>query len=401
MPDFSYEAVDVTGTRQRGHETAADATMLARALETRGLYLLRAAAATRDAEVPRGNAFGARRHRLEFTRAMAALLPAGLPLARAADSAGALTAGRVQRAVRDMRERVVRGEPLADALEANGDVFSPLYVGIVRAGERRGDLAHAFAKLTVQLEREEQLRGRLLSALLYPMLLAVAGAAAIGVLLLVVLPQFSVLLADAGAALPRSTRLLLTTSRLLSAWWPLFAMLFAALLLWGAQQRRTEGGQRRLSRVLLALPLAGDLRREVLAARFARLLGTLLGGGAPLYLALGETAASLDDPLARDAAVAVRARIREGVTLHVAIESQPIFPPLLGQLVAVGEESSRLREFVLKAADILDERAERTAQRVATLAEPAMIVLFGAVVAVIAFSLLQAIYSVNAGAFVR
>jgi type II secretory pathway component PulF len=133
----------------------------------------------------------------------------------------------------------------------------------------------------------------------------------------------------------------------------------------------------------------------------ARLLAALLGGGAPLYTALGDVVESLDDPIARDETILVRQRVREGATLGRAIAASPLFPAVLAQLVGVGEEASQLRTFLFKAADILDERAERTAQRLATLAEPALIVIFGAIVALIAFALLQAIYGINAGSFVR
>lgn len=399
MPVFSFEAVDARGTRANGREDAADAVQLARSLERRGLYLLEASEA--EANSPRRVGFQRRRERLEFTRAMAALLPAGLPLSRALESAEALTSGAVRAAVHEARERVVRGEPLAASLGASPHVFPPLYVGIVHAGERRSEVGSAFAQLAVQLEREDQLRGRLLSALLYPALLAVAGALAIAVLMLVVLPQFTALLDDAGATLPVSTQLLVTGSKWLARVWP---VLLAAPLLCVAAAvlaRRSETGRHRLADLWLALPVVGSLRRQVLAARFARLLGTLLGGGAPLYGALGDVIASLDDPVARATATAIRQRIKEGASLHSAIAEHTLFPALLAQLVAVGEESSRLREFLVKAADILDDRAERAAQRAATLAEPALIVVFGAMVAMIAFALLQAIYSVNAGSFAR
>ncbi|MFN5200206.1 MAG: type II secretion system F family protein [Gemmatimonas sp.] len=332
---------------------------------------------------------------------MAALLPAGLPLARALDSATDLTSDTTRRSLAECRAAVIRGESLAEALAAFPTLFSPLYVGVVRAGERRGEVAVAFAQLAAQLERNEQLRGRLVSALLYPALLAVAGAFAIGVLLVVVLPQFTTLLADAGAALPRSTQLLVAVSALAVRGWPVLVTLGVGgvvTLLW---LQRSEAGRGTLARSLLRLPAVGTLRRQVLAARFARLLSGLLGGGAPLYAALGDVIESLDDPVAREEAAAVRARIREGLSLRAALEAGSLFPPVLSQLVGVGEESSRLREFLLKAADLLDERAERAAQRTAALIEPAMIVLFGGVVALIAFSLLQAIYSINAGTFAR
>ncbi len=399
MPEFSFEAVDASGARTRGTESAVNADALARTLEGRGLYLLDAT----EGAVERPPLFATRQRRdvLEFTRAMAALLPAGLPLARALDSATDLTSDTTRRSLAECRAAVIRGESLAEALAAFPSLFSPLYVGVVRAGERRGDVAMAFSQLAAQLERNEQLRGRLVSALLYPALLAVAGAFAIGVLLVVVLPQFTTLLADAGAALPRSTQLLVAVSALAVRGWPVLVTLGVGgvvTLLW---LQRSEAGRGTLARLLLRLPAVGTLRRQVLAARFARLLSGLLGGGAPLYAALGDVIESLDDPVAREEAAAVRARIREGLSLRAALEAGSLFPPVLSQLVGVGEESSRLREFLLKAADLLDERAERAAQRTAALIEPAMIVLFGGVVALIAFSLLQAIYSINAGTFAR
>ena len=399
MPEFSFEAVDASGARTRGTESAVNADALARTLEGRGLYLLDAT----EGAVERPSLFATRQRRdvLEFTRAMAALLPAGLPLARALDSATDLTSDTTRRSLAECRAAVIRGESLAEALAAFPTLFSPLYVGVVRAGERRGEVAVAFAQLAAQLERNEQLRGRLVSALLYPALLAVAGAFAIGVLLVVVLPQFTTLLADAGAALPRSTQLLVAVSALAVRGWPVLVTLGVGgvvTLLW---LQRSEAGRGTLARSLLRLPAVGTLRRQVLAARFARLLSGLLGGGAPLYAALGDVIESLDDPVAREEAAAVRARIREGLSLRAALEAGSLFPPVLSQLVGVGEESSRLREFLLKAADLLDERAERAAQRTAALIEPAMIVRFGGVVALIAFSLLQAIYSINAGTFAR
>jgi type II secretory pathway component PulF len=150
---------------------------------------------------------------------------------------------------------------------------------------------------------------------------------------------------------------------------------------------------------MLALPLVSTLRKYALAARFSRLVGVLIGGGAPLLAALDDTVESLTDPVAREAAERIRTRVREGGSLRAAIAESPVFPPLLAQLVGVGEEAGRLREFLLKAADIFEERTERATQRLATLAEPAMIVVFGAVVAFIALSLLQAIYGINAQSF--
>ncbi len=149
----------------------------------------------------------------------------------------------------------------------------------------------------------------------------------------------------------------------------------------------------------MRLPVVGALRRYTLAARFARLTGVLLTGGAPLLLALDDVLASIADPLARDETSRIRDRVHDGVALHRAVSEGTLFPPVLGRLVAVGEESGKLEEFLTRAADFCEDRAERILARLVALAEPAMILVFGALVAFVALSLLQALYGIDASAF--
>jgi type IV pilus assembly protein PilC len=214
-----------------------------------------------------------------------------------------------------------------------------------------------------------------------------------------VLPRFVELLEGSGARLPRSTAFLLALSGGLQRYWPALLLLIGGAIAAGLWARTTNEGRRLWARFLLGVPLVRTLRRYALAARFARLTGVLLGGGAPLLTALDDTIESIGDPVARDDVLRIRTRVREGASLRQAISEGPLFPPLLAQLVSVGEEAGRLREFLLKSADIFEDRTERSTQRLATLAEPAMIVVFGVIVAFVALSLLQAIYGINAGSF--
>jgi len=214
-----------------------------------------------------------------------------------------------------------------------------------------------------------------------------------------VLPRFAELLSGTGATLPRSTAIVLATATALKSAWPALVVLAAALPLIVSWARRTDQGKRAGARLLLELPVIKDLRRQSLGARVARLVGVLLSGGAPLVSALEEATDCLPDPLARDEVARIRTRVREGVSLRGAVAESGFFHPLLAQLVAVGEESGRLQEFLLKAAEIFEERTERGAQRLVTLIEPAMIVTFGLLVAFVALSVLQAIYGVNAGVY--
>lgn len=395
MPAFAYRAVDARGKRLRGREEARSVHELTRALEDRGLLVLDAAEAEGRGA---GGGFGRRRAVLEATRALASLLAAGLPLARSLEVAEGLAPGAVADALASVRARVQRGDPVHAALAGHPRLFPPLYTGVVRAGERSGDLAGAFARLESQLEREEALRSKLVSASIYPLILAVVGGVAVVLLTLFVLPRFAELLEDAGAALPASTAALLAVSRGAVAVWPALVVGPPLLVLLAAGWLATEPGRRAASRFMLWLPGLRRLRRETLGARFARLVAVLVGGGAPLLDALEDAGESMGDPVARDEAVRVRFRVREGAPLHRALAEGDVFPPLLPKLVAVGEESGRLEEFLGKAAELFETRVAHTAERLASLAEPVMILVFGALVGLVALSLLQAIYGVNAGA---
>jgi general secretion pathway protein F len=400
MPTFAYQAVDGSGKRLRGQAQAVSSGALARTLEERGLLVLDVAEsseATRGGT--RGFRLGRRREILEVTRALAALLPVGMPLAHALNAASGVASGDVRTALQEVRARVERGDPLSVALAEHGSLFSPLYVGLVRAGEKSGDLDAAFQRLADQLERDEHLRGKILSAAIYPIMLATAGSVAVTVLLFFVLPRFVTLLEGSGARLPKSTSTLLAFSAALHRAWPVLLLIPFFVAAFATWARGSDNGRRVWSTILLALPGISTLRRYALAGRFARLVGVLLGGGAPLLTALDDTIESIGDPNARDDVVRIRTRVREGSSLRAAIAESTLFPPMLAQLVGVGEDAGQLRTFLMKSADIFEERTERATSRLATLAEPAMIIMFGAIVAFVALSLLQAIYGINANSF--
>lgn len=398
MPVFAYQAVDARGRRTRGRLSAATAAAVMRDLETRGLLPL----AVAEAEVGRaGGSFGVGRRRgvLDFTRAVAALLPAGMPLARAL-AAGVATAPAAIRPTLDaVRIRVERGDDLAVALAEHPRLFSPLYVGVVRAGERGGTLDAAFERLALHLEREHELRAKLVSMSIYPALLALVGVAAVLVLTLFVLPRFGDLLQSSGATLPRATAIMLSAATTVRESWRELLAIPPALLLVLAWLRTTDSGRRFTAAALVRIPVAGGWRRQALAAAFARMAGELLAGGAPLLVALADVRDCTADAVARAETDGIRTRVREGSSLNAAISQGGLFPELLPQLVALGEEAGRLSEFLLKAADLLERRTERAVERLVALAEPAMILLFGGLVALVALSLLQAIYGVNVSSF--
>lgn len=399
VPVFAYEAVDAAGRRTRGRLSGSTVAAVTRDLEARGLLALDVAEAAAARDSGGGFGIGRRRGVLEFTRAVAALLPAGMPLARALAAGVSAAPDSLRGVLESVRSKVERGDELASALAEHPRLFSPLYVGIVRAGERSGSLDGAFERLAEHLERDQELRSKLVSMSIYPILLASVGLGAVLILMLFVLPRFADLLENSGAALPATTAAIIGGATAIRESWRLLLAippLFLILLAW---LRTTDAGRRVASNLLVSVPIVGSWRRQALAANFARMVGELLSGGAPLLTALADARDCMSDPVARDETDRIRTRIREGSSLNGAISENALFPAMLPQLVALGEEAGRLAEFLLKAADMLERRTERAVERMVALAEPAMIVLFGGLVALVALALLQAIYGVNAGSF--
>lgn len=399
MPVFAYRAIDLAGSRSRGTIDAPDRDAVARELDARGFFLLEAVpgAASEPTLPVRFRGRVRRNDVVEATRAMASLLRAGLPLSRSLQTASGVTSGVVSAALNDVRSKVERGADLHEAMSAYPRVFSTLYTGLVRAGDRSGDLEGAFERLAEHLERSSALRSRLFSALIYPMLLAGVGAVAVVVLLLFAIPRFAGLLTSTGEGLPASTALMLGLADGLRAHWVIVLLACAggvAVLAWFIGSDR---GRAALASVRLRLPLVGGFERNLLAAQFARLTGSLHGGGAPLLGALDDTVESIWNPVAREAATTIREQVREGSSLGGALAASELYPPLLAELVHVGEESGALEDFLLKAAEIFESRTERTLERLVSVVEPAMIVAFGLIVGLIALSLLQAVYGINAG----
>ncbi|MEP6999042.1 MAG: type II secretion system F family protein [bacterium] len=392
MPRLRYRAVTRAGAREAGFVEAPTTEAAASALRERGLVVIDVAAHdTRPhflARVRQGDL-------AEVTRALASLLPAGLPLVRALDVVRDIAPRALHETLADTKLRVERGTSFADALAAHPKIFSASYIGLVRAGERAGALADALAKLAAALEEDAQFRSRLLTAAIYPVLLATVGTGAIVVLLLVVLPRFAALFAQSGSALPASTALVLDVSAMLRAHAGvigLAALVMLSLLGWIATASDAAYWRARL---LLATPGLSALYREVLAARSARIIALLLAGGAPIVTALDDAARSVEAPQAREELLRIRARVREGARVTDALTEGTLYPAMLGRLVGVGEESSQLAMFFARAADLFEDRARRTAARFLAFAEPALIVVFGLIVGAIALALVQAIYGIN------
>lgn len=332
------------------------------------------------------------------TRAIATLLGAGLPVDRALDFAASGSAGSADggwaAVFRDVHRRVRAGASLADALKAQPRLpgfFAPS----VAAAEATGSLTDTVAQLAAALERAAQVRARVRSALVYPVVLGLSSVVGTLVILLVVVPRFSALLADTGGALPWSTRLLVSLSAALSAGgWLLVPAVLAAMVWWQRAQRdpaqRAAWDGRRLR-----WPVMGEFIRQREAARYLATLALALASGVNLLRAMALARATVHNQALAAALAPAEDRVRDGGALAGALRDG--LPVMAVRLLEAGEAGSDLAALARRAADAANESAERQLGRVVALIEPVMILGFGGIVAFVALALLQAIYGLNAG----
>ncbi|WP_284348617.1 type II secretion system F family protein [Roseisolibacter agri] len=331
-----------------------------------------------------------------FARTLATLLEAGVPLERAlAFTTEQAAHPAVAAALGDVRQAVRGGAGLSASLSKHPAVFGPLAVAMLGAGEAAGALAPAAARLADHLDEAAELRAQVRAALLYPALMAGVAAVGVTVLLLVVVPRFVAMLGEVGGTLPLSTRALVAASRVLVGGWWAWLLLAVAGVAGARGWLAVPANRVRWHAARLGLPVVGTLERRWATARVARTLGLLLAGGERLLPAL-RVAAGASPNLAFGAGVSRAAdRVAEGERLSPALSG--VVPPLAAQLLAVGEETGRLGPMAERVADVYDVEVRRALRTAVALLEPAMIVLFGAIVGFVALALLQAVYAVDPG----
>jgi general secretion pathway protein F len=393
---FAYRAMRHDGTVERGTLDALSRDGALRVLADRGLFPLEVNArlvrrAVSTTRMPVGDlALG--------LRMLADLLESGLPLGRALAALHELAPEGWRVVLPSVREAVRQGKSLAAALAAAPSRPPELVVGVLRAGEAGSGLAAAARRAAEITEEAATTRDAIRGALAYPLFLAIAGAASVGLLVGMVIPRFASILADLGQALPPSTRLVLAVadvvrSRALVA----FAVVVAAYAAWRVWTA-SEPGRHRWHALLLDAPLIGAVRRAAATSRVCAALSALLESGISIAPALTHAAQAAGDAAMAARLQTVREDVVRGERLATALATRHAATPTAFRLAHAGEESGRLAAMLSHAAKLERERAARLVRSSVRLLEPVLIVVFGGLTALVAAALLQAIYSVRPGA---
>lgn len=399
MTIFRYKAVDQAGNEIKGTLKARDERDLAMRLRSRGYYPSSVSVAARAEREPQARPFFRRKAggRLvaSFTHQLASMIESGIPL----DKSLALLAELEEDApfrevINDILKGVRGGRPLADCISRNEE-FPALYVNTVRAGEAGGTLEECLKRLGAYLEETEKLKDEIRSALIYPLLITTVGGGAVVFMLLFVVPRFAALFEDMGGAAPLPALALLAAGRFLSSWFWLLPVA-AAVFWYGFRQYRGRAeGRLRLDRLKLTVPVLGPMLRKAAAARFSRTLGTLLKSGVPITDALDLSIRSAGNlAMERDLAPVLEG-VRKGRGVAAPIAATNALPRLASHMLAVGEESGKLDEMLLKVAADCEHEVKTAVKRALSTLEPAIILVMALVVGFIVISMLLAVFSLN------
>lgn len=399
MADFFYKAVRRDGSMVEGVHAAENADTASRQLRGQGLVLVQLTPASKNFSLQPAAVKGkavTRDQVLSFTNELSVLLRAGLPIDRALkvliDMSGtpAMTA-----LLDDLLKTVKGGKGLSQAMQAHETAFGHFYINMVRSGEASGKLSEVLARLADYLTRSKAVRSSVVSAMVYPVILAVVAALSIFVMLGYVVPQFEALFEDLGDALPFLTRMVIAAGDAIQAWGLLFVVLMAPVV-WGIRRwLATADGRRWRDDKMLKLPLVGAMLFKYETGRFARTMGTLLNNGVSLLQAISIAIDTVENQTAKQAFSGLAPAVKQGGRISTALSDAGVFSPLVIQMVRVGEESGSLDAMMLELATVYDDEVQSGIKRALTLLEPLLILGMGVVIAFIIVAILMGILSVN------
>lgn len=417
MAAFEYRASDRSGSMQQGVESAADLHSAARALRARGLtptVLKPAGSAALSASTGSNSnigkgfslpGFGDKNDRvtseqvLRFTSELGILLQAGLPLDRAMKvQIDTAPPGAHLAMMEDILTTLKSGRSLTVGLENHGNIFSGFYISMVRSGEASGNLAGVLTELASYLERSRAVRSTIVSAMVYPAILAVVATLSVAIMLGYVVPEFESLFEEMGDGLPMLTAIIISLGDIVAGWWWLMAIVTGGLVSLIRRWLATQGGRNWLDVRALTAPLAGPLIRKFEVSRFARTMGTLLGNGVAILKAADIASGTVGNTVLRQHLDDLAPAIKRGERLSNAMHPE-MFSPLAVQMVLVGEESGKLDAMLIELAKVYEAEVEADVKRALTLLEPALILGMGGLIAIIIMGILMGILSVNTMAF--
>jgi general secretion pathway protein F len=403
MAVYAWRGVNAAGKEVKGIDDADSPKALRISLRRQGVLVTKleqeSVARTREARNVNLKRLWSRVSQTDLaltTRQMATLLKAGIPLVEALDALIEQTEKEdLRNALTSSRDKVNEGIAFNDALRAHPKIFGELYTNMVAAGEASGNLDQVLARLADVLESQARIKGKVQSALAYPVVMLIVTALMVAVMMTLVVPKVTAIFEDFGQILPWYTRLLMFVSSMFTDYWYLLIAGIVGAVYGFRRWVASPAGRKAWDLFLLTAPIVGALTTKVACARFARTLATLLTSGVPVLSALEITRNVLVNTELMRVVDDAREAIREGESIAKPLAASKRFPPIVTHMIAIGERSGELEAMLTNVADAYDDQVDAQVQTMASLLEPVMILLMGGIMGGITFSILLPLMQMN------
>ena len=396
MAEFAWEARARTGEVRKGSMEAESEDAVNQRLRAQQLQPTKVKKKPKALSIQFGSGVGAK-DLVTFTRLFATMIDAGLPIVQCLDILSGQTDNKNFAVVlRDVKSSVEQGATFSDSLRRHPKVFDHLYVNLVQAGEVGGILDTILNRLAVYIEKALKLRRQVRGAMVYPSIVIVVFVAVLSILLLFVIPGFETMFKDFGAKdeLPALTRVVMSISRAFVGNLPWLLLAATGVVVGVGYTYRTPRGKKAIHRLLLRLPVIGQVLRKIAVARFTRTLGTLLSSGVPILDALEIVAKTAGNVIVEEAILYARLKISEGKNMAQPLMETNVFPPMVVQMVGVGEQTGALDAMLNKIADFYEEEVDVAVAALTSLIEPALMVGIGGTVGVVLIAMYMPIFSI-------
>jgi type II secretory pathway component PulF len=405
MPRYHYTAIAANGKKVKGSVTAESSYSARRQLRIRSIHpssitevssrdqnrasLLSILGRTSKAQI------------IDFTKQMSTLLGSGIKLTEALSVLTLQVSDvRFRNALIDVRDRVVTGESFSDALKDYSDYFDVIYVSMVRVGELTGVLGQSFSTIANYMEKRQRVESKVMTAMIYPVVLIIFCIVAILILTIMVIPKIAEQISRTGHELPWITRGLMGVGYVMTSWWLLVLIASIVGIVWALKRfLKTNRGAYLRDKILLSLPIFGPLIKQRVVARFASTLSTLLGSGLAMAESLRVVAEVTGNTIMRKAVQQSRERILAGADIATPLRDSGVIDPAIAHMVAVGEKSGELEKMLKSISDNLEASTDVVIERLSAAVEPLIIIFMAGIIGVIAYATILPILEVSAGNF--
>lgn len=398
MAQFNYKAIDKNGKNKKGTIDAADREKAQEKLKAEGLQVTELNDAGDARPISVGKKKVKSRDLSILCKQMVSILNAGVTVITALEMLSEQMDNKtLKAAVIEAKIYVEKGGSLADAMRLNPDVFPPIMINMVSAGELSGSLEMSFDRLSIHFEKDDALKGKIKGALTYPIMVMIVAVLVIVVVMIAVIPNFVTMFEDMGTQLPLATRMMMAGSDFIIQKWYILIPVIVAIVIGIKVFLATPTGQMLSAKVSINAPIFSDMVIKSNSARFARTLSTLMAAGIPMLDAIEQVAKMMDNKIFRDGLMNTKAQVAKGLPLSKPLRDMEVFPTMLVQMVKIGEETGNIEDMMEKVADLYDREVDLATESLTQAMEPLTMVIMAGIVGMIVAAVYGPILSMYEG----